>query len=211
MGRLHRRYKRNPGSSAPKANPPLVSEIGEFIIPGFAGFASTRLLTRIAATQVAKYKPELANHAGALTSIAAFLAAWFLAHRLKFTARYQQPLVVGAGLAAIQSLLQLYFPKLGWIVSDASPEIADAATAAQAAAVTAAQPQLLTTPTGVQYRAQDVQAVHVDPNEFTYDDSYDAGRMSRDPAAAQQSDADALADLELDDSVPQAAGIFGGN
>jgi hypothetical protein len=35
--------------------------------------------------------------------------------------------------------------------------------------------------------------------------------MSREPAAGQQSDADALADLELDDSVPQAAGIFGGN
>jgi len=207
MGRIHRRYKKNPGASAPKANPPLVSEIGEFIIPGFAGFASTRLLTRIAATQVAKYKPELANHAGALTSVAAFLAAWFLAHRLKWTAQYQQPLVVGAGLALIQSLLQLYFPKLGWIVSDATPEIADASTAA----ATAAQPQLLTTPNGVQYRAQDVQPIHADPNEFTYDDSYDAGRMSREPAAGSQSDADALADLELDDSMPQAAGIFGGN
>lgn len=207
MGRLHRRYKRNPGgAAAPKANPPLMSEIGEFIIPGFAGFAGTRLLTRIAATQVAKYKPELASHAGALTSIGAFLAAWFLAHRLKWTAQYQQPLVVGAGLALIQSLLQLYFPKLGWIVSDASPEIADASVASQIAA----QPQVLTTPNGKQYRAQDVQAIHADPNEFTYDDSYDAGRMSRDPTSPTQSDADALADLELED-LPQAAGIFGGN
>lgn len=206
MGRLHRRYKKNPGTLAPKANPPLVSEIGEYILPGFAGFAATRLMTRIAATQVAKYKPDLAPHAGAATSIAAFLAAWFLAHRVKFTAPYQQPLVVGAGLALIQSLLQLYFPKLGWIVSDATPEIADAANGA----AIAAQPQLLTTPNGVQFRAQDVQPIHADPNEFTYDDSYDAGRMSREPAS-QQSDADALADLELDDTMPQAAGIFGGN
>ncbi len=122
--------------------------------------------------------------------------------RRKWLAPYQQPLVVGAGLALIQSILQLYFPKLGWIVSDASPEIAAAAPA---------QPQLLTAPDGTQFRADSVQPMSGDPNEFTYDDSFDAGRMSHEQGQQQQAnDADLLADLELDDSVPQGAGIFGG-
>lgn len=204
--RLHKRYRKNPDdspSSSPGQGPPVASEVAEYIIPGFGGFAATRLLTRIAATQVANLKPDMGKHAGAAASLAAFFAAWFLAHRVKWLAKYQEPLVIGAGLAAVQSLLQLYFPKLGWIVSDASPEIASASTAA----ASSAQP-LLTAPNGAQFRAQDVRPVNFDPSEFTYDDSFDAGRMSRDTSP---SDGDLLADMEVDDSAPQAAGIFGGN
>jgi hypothetical protein len=159
-------------------------------------------MTRIAATQVAKYKPSLASHAGAVTSIGAFLAAWFLAHRWKWLARWQQPLVVGAGLAALQSLLQLYLPKLGWIVSDASPEIAASASQGLSQAT-------VTAPSGAQYKLSDLQPSHEDPNEFTYNDSYDPGRMSRDdegPSAQQQSEADMLADIDTHGT--QAAGIF---
>lgn len=198
--RLHKRYKRNP-SSEPRHNPPLLAEIGEFILPGFAGFAATRFLTRIAATQVAKYKPNLGKHAGVLTSVGSFLAAWFLAHRVKFLAAYQQPLVIGAGLAAIQSVLQLYIPTLGWIVSDATPELSEGASAA------AATQQLVTAPNGQQYRMSDLTDIDEDPSEFTYDDSFDAGRMSREPHHKGGGGADMLDDL-VDDGVPQAAGVF---
>jgi len=200
--RLHTRYRRNPSSSpAPRHNPPLLAEIGEFIIPGFAGFAATRFLTRIAATQVAKYKPNLGKHAGVLTSAGSFLAAWFLAHRVKFLEKYQQPLVVGAGLATIQSVLQFYFPTLGWIVSDATPELSESADAASATS------QLVTAPNGQQYRMSDLTDIEDDPNEFVYNDSYDAGRMSRDHRGAPAGASDMLDDL-VDDGVPQPAGVF---
>jgi hypothetical protein len=196
--RLHTRYKRNPSSSAPRHNPPLLAEVGAFILPGFAGFAATRFLTRIAATQVAKVKPNMGKHAGVLTSTAAFLAAWFLAHRIKWIAQYQQPIVVGAGLAAIQSILQLYFPTLGWIVSDATPELA-APTLAETS-------QMVTAPNGQQYRMSDLTDLDDDPNEFTYNDSYDAGRMSREPQQSGGGE-DLLGDL-IEDGVPQPNGIF---
>lgn len=205
--RLHTRYRRNPSSSAaPRHNPPLLSDIGEFILPGFAGFAATRFLTRIAATQVAKYKPNLGKHAGVLTSAGAFLAAWFLAHKVKFLEKYQQPLVVGAGLATIQSVLQLYFPTLGWIVSDATPELSEGASAASATS------QIVTAPNGQRYNMSDLTDIDDDPNEFTYNDSYDAGRMSRDhrqggTAPSGGATDDMLDDL-VDDGVPQAAGVF---
>ena len=96
--KLHRRYRkrRNPDSSGPRANPPLFTELAEFIGPGFAGFAATRFATYLAATQVAKRKPTWGKPAGAAVSIGAFLAAWLLAHRWKWLAKYQTPIVVGA-------------------------------------------------------------------------------------------------------------------
>jgi hypothetical protein len=200
--RLHHRYRRNPSSSsAPTRNPPLLSEIGEYILPGFGGFAATRFLTRIAATQVAKYRPNLGKHAGVLTSVGSFFAAWFLAHRVRWIAKYQQPIVVGAGLAAIQSILQLYLPKIGWMVSDATPaELSEGSGSTQ---------QLVTAPNGQRFRMEDLQPIDEDPNEFTYDDSFDAGRMSREHNVPRAGSAeDDLDDLE---GVPQAAGIFGGS
>lgn len=199
--RLHKRYRRNPSSSAPARNPPLLAEIGGFILPGFGGFAATRFLTRLASTQVAKRKPSLGKHAGVIASVGSFFAAWFLAHRIKWLAEYQQPIVVGAGLAAIQSILQLYFPMIGWMVSDASPaELEEGNGSTQ---------QIVTAPNGRQFRMDDLQPIDDDPNEFTYDDSFDAGRMSREPNRGNTGGgAEDMLD-DLDDGVPQGAGIFG--
>lgn len=197
--RLSKRYKRrlrkNPGT-APRlrANPPLFSELAEFIGPGFGGFAATRLLTRIAATQIAKRKPSMGKHAGAAASIGSFLAAWFLAHRVKALEKYHTPIVVGAGIAALQSLIQLYVPKLGWMVADASPQIAEEARAKQVRGP----------------RPEDVEPLDdEDPNMYTYNDSYDAGRSDRTQTRADQSasssDVDDLDDLDLQD-VGQGVG-----
>lgn len=208
--RLHRRYGRRPRSkdSGPRHNPPLLSDLTEWIAPGFAGFAATRFLTYIAATQIAKRKPSLGKHAGAVASVGSFLAAWYLADKVKYLAKYQMPLVVGSGLAAVQSLLQLYVPKVGWIVSDATPELA------------AQQPQQQLPP-GVTSSDQ-LREIDDDPNAYVYNDSFDAGRVSspqqradRQPAAtdvASQTDEDLLAELDLEDQAGQAAnlGIFGG-
>ena len=204
--RLHKRFKRskrsNPASSGPRPNPPLFTELAEFIGPGFGGFAATRLLTRIAATQIAKHKPSFAKHAGAAASVSSFLAAWFLAHRVKALAKYHTPIVVGAGIAALQSIIQLYIPKLGWMVADASPQIAEEAQAK----LVAAGPSL-----------DDIEPLDdEDPNMYTYNDSYDPGRVGQAQRRADQqaataaasSQVDDLDDLDLQDVGVGVGGIF---
>lgn len=207
--KLHRRYVKNPGTQ-PRRNPPLFTDLLEFVAPGFASFAATRLGTRIAATQIDKWKPGAGKHAGAGISIAAFLAAWFLGHRVKWLAKYHTPITVGAAIAGLQSLIQLYLPKLGWMVADATPELASQATAA---ALVASQSN----------NDLQLQPVDEDPNEYTYNDSYDAGRLSRHhrhgpqqntggEGAAAKGSAQMVddSDLAIDDAIGQSAnlGVF---
>ncbi len=187
----------------------LLSELGEFIAPSFAAFAATRMLTRMAAVQIARRKPSWAKHAGAIASVGSFLAAWFGAHRVKWLEKHQTPIVVGSAIAAAQSIVQLYIPKLGWILADASPDIA-----AESGTTSAAQVQANTVQ---QLAAAKLQPVNEDPGWYTYDDKYDAGRYSKEsgaPAPApsagtpqKQAEEDLLADLQLDDNV----GIFASN
>lgn len=209
MARLHRRYKhrrsRRPGSDpAPRHNPPLFTDLAEWVGPGFAGFAVTRFATRVAATQIAQRKPSWGKHVGAGVSVGAFLAAWFLAHRWKWLAKYHTPITVGAAIAAIQSLVQLYVPKLGWMLADASPDL-NVGGAQLAANVTS--PQL--------------QPVHDDPNEYTYNDTFDSGRYGKNgqsppiigrdgPGGPAQAE---IEDLAIDDAIGQSQnlGVFSNN
>ncbi len=99
---------------------------------GAAGFAVSRFATRVAAVQVAKWKPDLAKHAGVGAGILSFLAALFLAKRTKYTDRYANEITLGTGIALAQTLIQTYLPQLGWMVSDASADQVAAAAATQA-------------------------------------------------------------------------------
>lgn len=159
-------------ASAPRANqasnPPLFMDLVEFIGPGFGAFAATRMATRIASTQIAKKWPSMATHAGVAASAGSLLAAWLLAHKVKFLEKYHTPIAVGAGIATLQTAIQMYFPKLGWMVADATPEIA-AATAPSAAA--------LPTATSGDDDFEDVTAT--EQGWHVYNDAHDAGRYER--------------------------------
>ncbi len=204
MARIHKRYKhrrarRTTGDPAPRRNPPLMTDLVEWVGPGFASFAVTRFATRVAATQIEAKKPSWGKHVGAGVSIGAFLAAWFLAHRVKWLAKYHTPITVGAAIAALQSLIQLYIPKLGWMVSDAAPELAQVSVATGA----------LSAP------RMDLMPVNDDPNEYTYNDSFDAGRynktgMAPPPQNGAGPPADDLSDLAIDDAIGQSQnlGVF---
>lgn len=211
MARLNRRYrkrKKNPsGEGGHRSNPPLMSEIGEFVIPGFAGFAVTRFGTRIAATQVSQRwgNTTWGKHAGAVASVSAFLAAWFLAHRWKWLAKYQTPLVVGSAIAALQSIIQLYIPQLGWTIADATPDLLNDSTTAvdQIAQNTALPPGMV--------------AVDDDPNLYVYNNAYDGGTYGAGasgkvpPTATRQEAEDDFDDLAIDSANESAQnmGIFG--
>ena len=62
--------------------------------------------------------PKLAKHASVLSTLAAAGAAWLLVHRIDKVKQYHTPVVVGAGIATIQTVVQAYLPKYGWMVSD---------------------------------------------------------------------------------------------
>ena len=181
--RYRNRAKSNP---APKRNPPLGMDLMQDILPGFAAFATSRFVTRIATTQVAKRWPKVGKHAGAIAAVGTAAAAYLGAHRVKFLAPYHHPIVIGAALAAAQSLIQLYIPAIGWMVSDATPGTLPAGTTVTAT-LTAAQQQ--------QQAALQTPAVpdgfdEVDANSwFSYNDAFDAGSYhgkQAAPAAAPQ-------------------------
>lgn len=179
LAKIRRRHaKRNPGE--PRRNGPIGADIVEYIVPGFAAFAATRFLTRVATVQIAKRWPSRAKHAGAIASVGSFAAAWFGAHRVKYLEQYHHPIVVGSGLAAIQSLIQLYLPALGWVVSDAGPELAAAKPAAVAMASGAS---LLPSMSGAAPEVPD-GFEETDANTwFSYNDAYDAGAYKAQPKA----------------------------
>ena len=82
----------------PKRNPPLVTDVVEYLVPGLGAFVLDRFVTRVAAAQIAKRWPKLAKHAGAIAAVGTFGAAWWGAHRVKYLEKYHHPIVIGAGL-----------------------------------------------------------------------------------------------------------------
>lgn len=206
--RARRRAKRNPAEGPIASSSRLLLEdIAAFALPGFGGFAATRFVTRVAATQISKKWPQYAKHAGAAGSVGSFLAAFFLAHKWDWLKKYQMPVVVGSAIAALQSLIQIYAPnKLGWMVSDANADL-KASVLARQIQQSQANAQL----------PDHLEEINDDPAWYTYNDAYDAGRYSagggnkQQPSAMPASNAptedDIIDDLQDGDDA-LAAGIF---
>ena len=126
----YKRAKKNNSVVSAKANPPPLKDVMDFVVPGFAGYAGTRMVSRIVHGMIIRRYPRLAKHASVISTGLAAAAAWFLVHRIKSVKQYHTPVVVGAGIAALQTAVQAYLPKYGWMVSDHN---LNAQTPAQAA------------------------------------------------------------------------------
>ncbi len=167
MSKLAKFRSRHGGaSSAPKRNPPMATDVVEYLVPGFVAFALDRILTKFIAAQIERRAPKYAKHAGAIAAIGTFGAAWWGAHKVKYLEKYHHPIVIGTGLAALQSLIQLYVPKLGAFLGDPLSSSKPASSApliqSQAPAQLASSPPPGFRPTTA--------------NEwYTYNDSFDAG------------------------------------
>lgn len=175
MARMHKRYgkrrRRSTGeSSSHRSNPAGLAAVAEFALPGFGAFGASRFLSRIAAVQVARARPAWGKHAGVAAALLAAAAAYYGAPRVKALAKYEQPLTVGAVIALLQTFIQTYLPKLGWMLSDASPQLAEERT--RGALADAAPVQSLT---------DGLEELDEDPAAYTYNDSYDAGRTTPGP------------------------------
>lgn len=200
--RLARRYRKNPDSGSITASAMPMGELWGWIGPGFASFAAARFVTYLTTTFLEKKKPAWGKHGGAGAAIGTFLAAWLLAHRVKWLKAFAEPIVIGSGIAAAQSLVQLYVPKLGWMVGD--PTAGTESTSSLVAGATQSLPPGFT-------------PIDDDPTLYDYNDAHDPGvygaQPQQAPAAAQgsgqqqqQAPDDLFADLEVED--PNLGGIF---
>lgn len=118
-----RRRRRNPDDDpSPRANPSGLAadltELGELVIPAFAGYAGGRMVSRITYVQTQKKWPRAARHLAAGAGALTVLAAYFALPRVKRFAQYQTTATLGAAIASLQTLVQTYLPKFGWMVSD---------------------------------------------------------------------------------------------
>lgn len=195
--RLIKRYRRNPDSPSSTARAMPVGELWGWIGPGFGAFAAARFVTYLATGQIEKRKPAWGKHAGAIAAIGTFVAAWILAHRVKWLKGFAEPIVIGTGIAGAQSLVQLYLPKVGWMLGD--PTVASSDAAALDAS-------------GIQQLPAGFSVVDDDPTAFEYNDAHDPGiyaqpQQAADGQPAQPSDTDLFSDLEID-PANQMGGIF---
>ncbi len=205
--RLQKRYNnrrnRSSGEPAYRRNPGELMEIVGTVLPGFGGFAATQLLTRMATVQTARRKPSWAKHVGALVSVGSVALSWWGAPKVKQLEKHSTAITIGAAIAAMKSIIQLYIPKLGWMLGDPTPEAADMAIPATQQQQIAATVSKLT-------------PIDDDPAFYTFDDKYDAGLYANQTGAPSPAPSSAatkaakedqiLADLNLDDS--SNLGIF---
>lgn len=124
------------------ANPPVGTDLLHSVLPGFGAYAATRLLSRIVYSLVQRKWPKLGKHAAALAATGAFGTAWLGAHRIQRLAPYHDVIVIGSGVAALQTIVRTYLPRYGWIVADPKPADVQPAALPAAAATAAAQAEL---------------------------------------------------------------------
>jgi len=114
----YRRRKKKRNISKPAANPPIMQDFQDDILPAFVAYAGTRLLSNIVYSIASKRFPQGGKHIAVLSSGVAFAGAWTLIHRFESTMKYHSPAVIGSAIAAIQTGVQAYLPKYGWMMSD---------------------------------------------------------------------------------------------
>lgn len=158
LRRRRRKAKRNP-ASLPSGFTESMKQVGA----GFAGFAATRAISRIAATAVARKWPRAAKLAGVVAGAGAMIASELLAHRFDQTRPYAESITMGAGVAAAATLVQTLVPQYGWLIAHPSEDPQLPATQSVEMAI----------PTAVA-TGSDVP--------WYYNDGMDAGRYAAPPA-----------------------------
>jgi len=107
-----------------RANPEAKAalETATSIGAGFAGYAATRMLSRMAYSQAIRRYPGAAPHMHVMASAFGAAGVYFGSKYWDKLDEYHEAASIGAGIALIQTAFQTYAPKLGWIVADVSPD-----------------------------------------------------------------------------------------
>lgn len=119
--RKRRKRRRNPESEPlvpVPADAGAATELAYTVGAGFAGYAATKFLTRIAHQQALKRWPQHAKHIAAGASVVSAGGVWAASRYWDKIAEHHEAMVLGAGIGAVQTLVQTYLPAYGWIVGD---------------------------------------------------------------------------------------------
>lgn len=117
------RYKSKRKAKA-RANPETKQaiELATNVGAGFAGYAATRLLSRMAYATALKRFPKGSPYIHIAASAISATGVYFGSKHWSKVDEYHEAASIGAGIALMQTALQTLAPKLGWIVSDVSPD-----------------------------------------------------------------------------------------
>jgi hypothetical protein len=107
-----------------RANPAKAEaiETASSIGAGFAGYAATRLLSRMVYAQAVKRYPRASTHMHVAASALGATGVYFGSKHWSKIDQYHDAASIGAGIALIQTALQAYLPKFGWVVADVSAD-----------------------------------------------------------------------------------------
>lgn len=147
MGAKTRRYRQR------RSNPEAIPRAKAVVVDtayqcgaAFAGYAANRILGRFVYSKAMARWPEAGKHVAVAASVAGVAGAYYLPEFWAPAKDYEDAVLLGAGVAAIQAVAQTYIPRYGWLVGDwQEPEasglpVAGSLTAGGAAAAPAALP-----------------------------------------------------------------------
>lgn len=90
--------------------------LGADVLAGILSYLGIRVTGRLARIELGQRFPRLAKHLTALTNISSLGGLWYATEKVKFLKEHQTPILVGAGVATIEGLIQAYLPGLAWAV-----------------------------------------------------------------------------------------------
>ena len=97
-------------------------ELATNIGAGFAGYAATRLISRMAYVQALKKYPKASKHIHVAATAVGAAGVYFGSKHWDKVDEYHEAAALGAGVAILQTAMQTYLPQIGWVVADVSPE-----------------------------------------------------------------------------------------
>jgi hypothetical protein len=188
----HTRAKR-PITRAPRSNPGnAFLDTVMPVLPAVASYAGARIIGRIFRMVIGQKiaAGAYAKHFGPLGNLLAFGGAYIAGQKVASARRYQTEMLIGAGIALFQSLLETYMPGMSYIV-DSSPQL----TAPTPAPTSGTGRRGLSGYRGKQ------RIRYVSPGELESEATIANERVSR----AQSQNLPAEAD-EVDDEIPVSQG-----
>lgn len=191
---------KRPIARAPRSNPSSdMMQTVTPVLPAVASYAGARLIGRILrmiiGARIAGGKYE--KHFGPLGNLAAFGAAYVAGKKVASARRYQTELLIGAGIALFQSVLETYLPGMSHLIDAGQPQLT-------------AQPGFGPSPAGVGGKSglsgyrRSTKIRYVSPGELESERVIANERVAR--AQSQNLPAEAQ---EVDDEMPDAMGEEG--
>jgi hypothetical protein len=121
--RKSRPIKKNPASTGLAASSSNFlsqtwSELANVAVPGVIAYGLGRTAGRIGYKLGKRKSLAVAKHTGPLASVAFAVGSSVAVSKIQYLSKWDMPIVTGAWIAALQSVVQTYMPMYGWILND---------------------------------------------------------------------------------------------